>query len=306
VTRPRATAAKVAEAADALLDWLQTQSTPAGSPPNPRDPGAPAPSAVVPESPTEVRSAGDRKAAGDPHGDEGPGAVPAAPAQDFPEPGDDPDPREAARGAVQLARDHAGRAAPLRLAHTDWLYHRLTVAGPQGEVAAFRVAARGAGVIPWHLDLDRLEEDCFHLLVSPPAPQHRTLSLAGARIVAGQLRDAVGRRHDLAVARVGRSRACPLDLHALVPVPNSMLRLGPDDPASVAWLWEHWGTTQALRHVAENTAVSGTRRDRRPPGDAGYQITFWSADWTPWRGLARIAARWPALRFDIRPLYDPP
>jgi hypothetical protein len=118
-------------------------------------------------------------------------------------------------------------------------------------VTAFRDAA---GVIPWHLDLDGIEEDCFYLLVSPPASQRRTLSLAGARIVAGQLRDAVGRRHDLAVARVGRSRACPFDLHALVPVPSVLLRLGPDDAASLAWLWEHWGTTQALRHVAENTA----------------------------------------------------
>ena len=195
--------------------------------------------------------------------------------------------------------------APLRLAHTDWLYHRLTIAGPQEEVAAFRAAARGAGVIPWHLDLDRLEEDCFHLLVSPPAPQHRTLSLAGARIVAGQLRDAVARRHDLAVARVGRSRACPLDLHALVPVPDSMLRLGPDDAASLAWLWEHWGTTQALRHVAEDSAFSGAGRDRRP-GDAAFAINFWSADWTPWRALAWIVTCWPALRFHTRPLYDTP
>jgi hypothetical protein len=232
--------------------------------------------------------------------------VPVAPTQDFPEPGDRPDPREVERVAAQLARDHAGRGAPLRLAHTDWLYHRLTIAGPQGEMAAFRAAARGAGAIPWHLDLDRLEEDCFHLLVSPPAPQRRTLSLAGARIVAGQLRDAVGRRHDLAVARVGRSRACPLDLHALVPVPDSMLRLGPDDAASLAWLWEHWGTTQALRHVAEDTTFSGVGRDRRPLGDAACQITFWSADWTPWRALARIAVCWPALRFDTRPLYDTP
>ena len=305
MTRSRSTAAKVAGAADALLEWLQTQSTPAGSPPNPRDPAAPAPSAVVPELPADVRSAGDLEAEGDAIGDEGPSAAPVAPAQDSPEPGDRPDPREAERVAVQPARGYAGCRAPLRLPHTDWLYHRLTIAGPQEGVVAFRAAARGAGVIPWHLDLDRLEEDCFHLLVSPPAPQHRTLSLAGARIVAGQLRDAVGRRHDLAVARVGRSRACPFDLHALVPVPDSVLRLGPDDPASLAWLWEHWGTTQALRHVAEDTAFSGAGRDLRP-GDAACQITFWSADWTPWRALARITACWPALRFDTRPVYDAP
>jgi hypothetical protein len=107
------------------------------------------------------------------------------------------------------------------------------------------------------------------------------------------------------VACVGRSRACPLDLHALVPVPDALLRLGPDDAAPLAWLWEHWGTTQALRHVAEDTAVNQAGRDRRP-GDAVFALSFWSADWTPWRALARIAACWPALRFDTRPLYDAP
>ena len=74
----------------------------------------------------------------------------------------------------------------------------------------------------------------------------------------------------------------------------------------LAWLWEHWGTAQALRHVSEGTAFSGAGRDLRRPGDAACQITFWSADWTPWRALARIAARWPALRFDTRPAYDTP
>ena len=102
------------------------------------------------------------------------------------------------------------------------------------------------------LDLDRMEEDWLHLLVSPPPPQARTLSVAGGRIVASQLREAVARRHELAVARVGRSRAGPLDLHALVPVPADVLQRGPDDPVSLAWLWRHWGTTQALRHVRED------------------------------------------------------
>ena len=305
MTRSRAAAAKVAEAADVLLEWLQTQSSPAGSRPSSPDPVGPAPSAVVPDLAAGVRSAGDLKEK-DTGADETSGALPVVPRPATPEPANRPAPSEIEPATAQPARDQAGRGAPLRLAHTDWLYHRLTIAGPQGEVAAFRAAARGAGVIPWHLDLDRLEEDCFHLLVSPPAPQHRTLSLAGARIVAGQLRDAVGRRHDLAVARVGRSRAFPFDLHALVPVPDALLRLGPDDPASLAWLWEHWGITQALRHVAEATAVSGAGRDRRRPGDAAFAINFWSADWTPWRALARIAACWPALRFDTRPLYDTP
>jgi hypothetical protein len=304
VTLPRSAAVKVAEAADALLEWLRTQSSPAGSPPSPPDPVGSAPSSVVPDLAARVRFAGDLEEE-HAYADEVSGALPVAPTQDPPGPAGRPDPREVERAAAQPTRGQAGRGAPLRLAHSDWLYHRLTISGPEEGVAAFREAARGAGVIPWHLDLDRLEEDCFHLLVSPPAPQHRTLSLAGARIVAGQLRDAVARRHDLAVARVGRSRACPLDLHALMPVPDSMLRLGPDDAASLAWLWEHWGTTQALRHVAEDTAVNQAGRDRRP-GDAVFALSFWSADWTPWRALARIAARWPALRFDTRPVYDAP
>jgi hypothetical protein len=301
----RSAAAKVAEAADALLEWLRTQSTPAEPRPSPPDPVGPAPSAAVPELPARVRSAGDLEEE-HAYADEVSGALPVAPTQDFPGPAGRPDPREVEHAPAQPARDQAGRGAPLRLAHTDWLYHRLTISGPEEGVAAFREAARGAGVIPWHLDLDRIEEDCFHLLVSPPAPRQRTLSLAGARIVAGQLRDAVGRRHDLAVACVGRSRACPLDLHALVPVPDALLRLGPDDAAPLAWLWEHWGTTQALRHVTEDTALNQSGRDRRRPGDAAFAINFWSADWTPWRALARIAVCWPALRFDTRPLYDTP
>ena len=51
----------------------------------------------------------------------------------------------------------AAQSAPVAPAHTDWLYHDLTVTGPAGQVAAFRRAASGAGVIPWTLDLDRME-----------------------------------------------------------------------------------------------------------------------------------------------------
>ena len=33
-------------------------------------------------------------------------------------------------------------------------------------------------------------------------------------------------------------------------------------------------------------------------------MTFWSADWTPWRALARLAEQWPSLRFTVQPHYD--
>jgi hypothetical protein len=199
----------------------------------------------------------------------------------------------------------ARRASPMRLAHTDWLHHRLAITGVAEQLAAFRRAAAGAGIIPWQLDLDRMEEDLFHLLVAPPPPQQRTLSVVGARVLARQLRDAVGHRHERAVARVGASHACPFDLHALVPVPDQVLRLGPDDPVALAWLWEHWGTTQALRHAAEDVAAGheAPRRSVLPAGRDAIHVTFWSADWTPWRALEAMAERWPGLHFDMRPAY---
>jgi hypothetical protein len=196
--------------------------------------------------------------------------------------------------------------APLRLAHTDWLHHRLSITGPAAALAAFRTAAAGAGVIPWQRDDDRLEEDLFHLLAAPPSPQQRSLSLAGARILAGQLRNAVARRHDLAVSRVGHSRACPFDLHALVPVPGKILRRGPDDAVSLQWLWQHWGTTRELRHVAAEVMASQGPRRQPNADETGFRVTFWSADWSPWRALAAVGGRFPGLQFDLRPSYDAP
>ncbi|WP_420608286.1 hypothetical protein [Novosphingopyxis sp.] len=165
--------------------------------------------------------------------------------------------------------------------------------GPSAPLTAFRDAAAGAGVIPWTLNLDRVEEDAFLRLAASP---QRSLSLEGARLLAGELRDAVGRRHARAVAQVGCSRACPFDLHALVPVPGNLLRLDSDDPEALAWLWTHWGTTAALRHVA-----------LRPAEEAdALRVSFWAADWTPWRAIATVREAWPGLRFDVRPVYDLP
>ena len=178
-------------------------------------------------------------------------------------------------------------------AHTEWLYHHLSVTGPGATLAAFRDAACGAGVIPWVLDFDRVEEDAFLRLAASP---QRTLSMEGARLLAGELRGAVARRHALAVERVGRSRACPFDLHALLPVPGAVLRLGPDDSEALAWLWAHWGTTAALRHVA---LLQPGRA-----GEAAFRISFWSADWTPWRAITAVRDAWPGLRFEVRPVYE--
>jgi hypothetical protein len=91
-------------------------------------------------------------------------------------------------------------------------HHRLLVTGPAADLVRLRSAAAGAGTVPWHLDFDHMEEDLFHLLVAPPARtgaleyRARSLSLAGARILAGQLRTAAERRHGLAIAQIGHSQ----------------------------------------------------------------------------------------------------
>ena len=89
-----------------------------------------------------------------------------------------------------------------------------------------------------------------------------------------------------------------MDLHALVPVPGTILRLGSDHPDALRWLWDHWGTTEALRRVALAPC-----RDETAPEETVFRVSFWAADWTPWRALATIEARSPALRFDVQPQY---
>ena len=268
----RSAAARISATADALLDWLHSQQR-----------------ALSTGSRTPADAAGPAAASAEPAP-----AADATPRRD--------DRVRATPTVISRQEADAARAAPLRPDHTDWLHHRLTITGPDAVLTAFRQAAAGAGIIPWQLDLDRIEEDMFNFLVAPPR-QPRTLSVAGAGIVAGRLREAVSRRHDLAVARVGTSRACPFDLHALLPVPADVLWLGPDHPDALGWLWAHWGTTQALRHVSEPAVAAEPACQPPAPGEVAWQLTFWSADWTPWRALAALAERWPALRFDPLPSY---
>ena len=196
--------------------------------------------------------------------------------------------------------------------HIDWLRTTLTVTGPAEEAALFWYAAAGSGVIPWTIDFDRVEEDLFFRLVSPPAPQRRTLSLPGARLFASELRLAAEQRHARAMAQIGRGRSCPLDLYALRPIPPSILALGPDHPAALEWLMAHWGTAAALRHVTvmpPRTGVPASRKALAGPAAAAapatlaspereepvQRIELWSADWTPWMALRHVQEAWPAL-----------
>lgn len=119
-----------------------------------------------------------------------------------------------------------------------------------------------------------------------------TISLRGVKIVAREAKEAFGGEHEEACAWVGRSKAVPLDLHQLVPVPWEVLRLGPDAPASLRWLWRHWGTTWPPRRV-----------ERLPCLHGAWRIGFRSADWTPWPVVATCRGRWPALNFQLRIVY---
>ena len=174
----------------------------------------------------------------------------------------------------------------LALATPDWIASRLTISGPGEDVARFRAAARGPGLIPWVVDWD-YEETRLLAPMGQEGPAARTL----ARLLrqAGE-------------ARALRARAqsgCPFDLHRLVPVPERILQLGEDAPTARRWLWEQWGTTWPLRQVTLTE-----RPDRRRRHSARLEIAFVSADWTPWRALQRIRADWPALELAIQPVSD--
>lgn len=212
------------------------------------------------------------------------------PPKDFPS-------QQSAKATPQPAASYPGPAAAgvLCLPNPEWLPHILTVTGPAGTLASFRQAAAGPGRIPWQPDAERWEEDWVHKLLAP-APAARGISLPGARIAARQLREALelleGRLRD-----DPRHQRCPLDLHVLIPIPAQLLAQGPEAPVTLAWFWEHWGTTWPLRRV-EEIAVARAGVSVAANHEA-LCVRFFSADWTPWRAVAALRLRWPELTFSI-------
>ena len=228
-------------------------------------------------------------------------SVPAAPVEPDP---DAPAPRPKPRGRRpgSALRTVAGRQAP------DWRCHHLTISGPADTVARFAIAARGSGITPWQLDYAALEDDIFVRAVpslarsiAQPAGR-RSLTVAGCRILAGQFRERVEAHQAHAAALVGRSVRCPFDLHALLPVPEAILRLGPCHPDALAWLAAHWGVTDRLRQVAVRDNATAGRRLPRGHTVIGYR--FFTHRETPEVAIRAIGAAWPALRvaLQLRPL----
>ena len=197
--------------------------------------------------------------------------------------------------------DMAGSGAPvgpdsLCLPNPEWLPQLLTVIGPAEDVGAFQEAARGPGHLAWSCDYHAAAEGwALQLLARLPA--QRGISVAGARILAGQLRERI-ERLDMAAFEGAGDLVCPLDLNALVPLPAQLLRLGPDDPAVIAWQWTHWGTTWMLRGVEQGPV--GRSGVLVPAAHAAVCFRFWSADWTPWRVLEAVQARWPSLALQVK------
>jgi hypothetical protein len=190
------------------------------------------------------------------------------------------------------------RPAMQAAAVPPWLYHHLTISGPAEAVASFGDAARGAGIVPWRVESARLEEDIFHLAASQPRPV-RSLTVEGCRILARQFRERAEARAGQAAALVGRSRACPFDLHTLLPVPPAILELGPTHPEAFTWLAAHWGITNSPRQVAEWPGTTAGRRLPRGHRVIGY--SFFTAGETPEVALAQLRPRWPTLRFMLQP-----
>lgn len=190
---------------------------------------------------------------------------------------------------------HREEAIAVSPAATDWLRNTLTITGKKEELHRFRQAAAGAGVIPWRLDLDRMEEDWFLPLASPEEGT-RAISLPGARLLARRLREAAAANHARAMERMAQGDTrCVFDLQRLLPVPPAVLAMGPDDPQSRDWLWRHWGTAQPLRHVRALPAKSYGRQKQNDR----MAVEFWSADWSPWQALRRLRALWPLLGFEL-------
>jgi hypothetical protein len=178
-----------------------------------------------------------------------------------------------------------------------WLYHHLIVSGPADAVTEFAAAACGAGVTPWRLDFGMMEEDVFNMAAVQP-PADRNLTIAGCRILARQFRERVERRQGRAFALVGQSKVCPFDLHALLPVPDAILELGPTHPNALAWLALGWGITDRPRQVSLLKRPIPGRRLPKDHALIGY--AFFTADEAPAIAVIRLGERWPALRFVLR------
>ena len=106
-------------------------------------------------------------------------------------------------------------------------------------------------------------------------------------------------RQARAAALVGQSFLCAFDLHALLPVPASILQLGATHPSALSWLSTRWGVTDRLRQVVVRDNASTGRRLKQGHAVIGYG--FFTDGETPHAAVGHFEKRWPALRFLLAP-----
>ena len=66
---------------------------------------------------------------------------------ELPQPAPTPPKKRGRRPAL----DHADISWTDAAGEGGWLYHHLTITGPEGRVAAFAEAAQGSGIVPWRV-----------------------------------------------------------------------------------------------------------------------------------------------------------
>lgn len=213
-----------------------------------------------------------------------------------PEPQDaQPAPVLKQRAAVAKQTRHRADAAG-----AGWQWWHLIVHGLVEDVTAFAAAARGPGAIPWPYDGTMLEEEVFLYAIGGDAP--RSLSIADCRIQARQFRDAVEARQAQTARSLESSLRCPLDLHTLLPIPTSILRLDVHNPQAEAWLKQFWGVSDQPRKAVILT--DRTAGKRLPRGHTSQVYGFFTKG--PGPHAAVIALRqhwnWLAFRLDRRPM----
>jgi hypothetical protein len=179
---------------------------------------------------------------------------------------------------------------------TERLLCHVTVTGEAGKISRLKTAAEGGAGIPWHYpDLAALDEERLARLVAPPDGS-AGLDLSDAKVLTRLLRSAVETHHNQVLTAAKISHACPFSLHRLLPVPEDVLRLGPDDPISRTWLRTHWGTEQALRQVRLRPGPP-SRQLRR---GARISYDFWCTGGPPVAAIEHLRGLWPDLVFALR------
>ena len=176
----------------------------------------------------------------------------------------------------------------------EFVWDTLEVAGPHERLHAFLAAASGPGFIDWRFDSYSVYEQIYFGVMAAGAP-----SRVAAERLARKLRTRFSEAHEhlRRAAEIDPHRV-PLDLNALIPIPQSVCRRG-FVPDGQAWIAAHWGVAWPLRDVS--LAMEHRRRGNHLALVAVFR--FVSEDWSPWIALAQRREAWPELRFRLAPSY---